>query len=244
MSEKIPAKRQPKRESRLSDVAFDRIKQQIIQCVLKPGSEVTESQLSKRFRLGKAPIRAALMRLSQQGLIRSVRRRGYVIAPITMRDVNSIFQLRLLLEPQAARLAAGNSVDEKQLRRLDQLCGAGYSPNDSGSAATFLRANREFHVSIARSSGNERLANMIDQLLDEMERLFHFGLSLRNRTLEMRHEHEELVDALAQGDSDAAERIAAEQILTAKKMVTDAIMSNSEMMDVNLAAISDGRLRA
>jgi DNA-binding GntR family transcriptional regulator len=184
------------------------------------------------------------MRLSQQGLIRSVRRRGYVVAPITMRDVNGIFQLRLLLEPQAARLAASNSVDEKQLRRLDQLCGAGYLPGDSGSAAAFLRANREFHVSIARSSGNERLANMIDQLLDEMERLFHFGLSLRNRTLEMRHEHEELVDALAQGNSDAAERIAAEQILTAKKMVTDAIMSNSEMMDVNLAAISDGRLRA
>ncbi len=219
----------------LGDLAYDQIKQEIIHCLLKPGSEVTESQLSERLKLGKAPIRAALTRLSQQGLVRPVHRRGYVIAPITIRDVNNIFQLRLFLEPPAARLAAQNGVDAERLRRLDEICRTEYNVDDKQGTAVFLRANYEFHVTIARASGNERLARMIGQLLEDMERLFHFGLSLRDRTPQMQHEHRLLVDALARQDGEVAEGVAAEQIRAAREMVSQALLSSSELLDINLA---------
>jgi DNA-binding GntR family transcriptional regulator len=217
----------------LSDQAFRQIKRDIIRCALAPGIEVTEAQLAERYRLGRAPVRVALLRLGHEGLVRPVPRRGYVVAPITLRDVQDIFQLRLLLEPAAARLAAGR-VDGERLRRLDTLCRAGYTPGDRASASAFLRANKEFHVTIARASGNERLAETLARLLEEMERLFHLGLAVRNRTTEMQHEHATLVNALVAGDGTTAARLAVEQIESAQKMVWDAVMSSSSLLTTSI----------
>src|SRR5262245_62001130 len=91
----------------LSQVAFQRIKRDILTCVLPPGHQVTEAELAHRYALGKAPIRAALVGLCQSGFVRAIPRQGYLISPVTMRDVQEITQLRLLLEPEAAKLASG-----------------------------------------------------------------------------------------------------------------------------------------
>jgi len=230
-------------DSRLSDVAYRMIKDQIIRCELAPGAEVTESELAQLCELGKAPIRAALLRLAQQGLVRPVHRRGYVIAPITVRDVNDIFQLRLFLEPQAARLAASQKIDPASLERLTELSSAGYFNEDSDSTAAFIEANHEFHVRIARLSGNGRLASAIEHLLEEMARLFHLGLSLRNRTSEMQREHRQLLQALVDGDADKAERVISVEILAAHKMVMDAIFSRSEILDVNITDLAGDHFR-
>src|SRR5262245_53345201 len=95
------------RRQRLGDQAYDRIKEDIVVCRLRPGAEVTEAGLAQHYELGLAPIRAALSRLSQEGLVNVIPRRGYVITPITIQTVKEVFDLRLLLEPAAARAAAG-----------------------------------------------------------------------------------------------------------------------------------------
>lgn len=222
-------------QRRLSDVAYERMKRDIVRCALEPGAQVTESGLASRYRLGKAPVRAALVRLGHDGLVRSLPRHGYLVAAVTLKSVHDIFELRLLLEPAAARLAAGR-VDGERLRRLDALCRAGYTPDDRASTTAFLRANREFHVTIARASGNERLADALAQLLDEMERIFHIGLAARNRTQEMQHEHKALIDALIAGDGAAAEAITAEQIEAARRMVLDGLANSPRVLNVNIAA--------
>lgn len=224
---------------RLSDIAYERIKRDIVRCVLEPGVRVSESALALRYGLGKAPVRAALLRLRQDRLVRSLPRLGYIIAPVTLEDVHDIFEFRLLLEPAAARRAVGR-VDGQRLRRLDALCRAGYTPGNRASAAAFLQANKEFHVTMARASGNERLAEALAHLLDEMERIFHIGLAARNRTKEMQHEHKELVDALVAGDGDAAERICITQIEAARRMVTNALSSSPSLMKVNITMNQGG----
>ncbi len=220
---------------RLSDLAYERIKRDIICCNLAPGEEVTEAKLALRLQLGKAPVRAALARLSQEGLVRALARRGYLVAPVTLRDVQDIFPLRRLLEPEAARMAAGR-VEGERLRQFDAVCRAGYVPGDRDSEAEFLSANRDFHVTIAAASGNARLAGTLAGLLDEMERLLHLGLALRNRTEEMQHEHKSLVDALIRGDGAAAAEFAREQVDAAQAMVMDAILSSPLALEVNMKA--------
>lgn len=214
--------------------AYERLRGEIIRCRLRPGAEVTEQGLAVGYGFGKTPIREALSRLAQEGLVRAVPRRGYVISPITLKDVQDLSAVRCILEAEAARQAAGR-VDGDELRRLDDLCRAGYDPADSDSAAAFLAINREFHVTIARASRNERLVVMIGQLLDEMERLFHLGLVLRDRSEEMAHEHKSLVDALLAGDADSAGRIAEAQIRAAQKMVIDGFLTSSPVLAVNIA---------
>lgn len=215
----------------LSDRAYERIRHDIIGCMLPPGMEISEAQLCAHYKLGKAPVRMALNRLAHDGLVRAIPRRGYRVADVTLKDIHDVFELRLMLEPEAARMAAGK-VDAQRLRALDEACRASYQPGDAKSTARFLEANKAFHVEIARAAGNGRLADAVEQLLDEMTRLLHLGLGLRNRSQEMSREHRALAKALARGDGDTAERICREQIEAARAMVLSAILTSRSVISL------------
>ncbi len=219
----------------LSERAYERIRHDIIVCALAPGTEISEAQLGAHYRLGKAPVRMALNRLAHDGLVRAIPRRGYRVTQVTLKDIHDVFELRLMLEPAAARMAAGK-VDAQRLRALDEVCRAGYHPGDARSTSRFLEANKAFHVEIARAAGNARLAGAVEQLLDEMTRLLHLGLGLRNRSQEMQREHRALVKALTHGDGGTAERICREQIEAARGMVLSAILTSSSVMNLALGA--------
>lgn len=222
--------------SSLAERAYLCIKREIVKCAIDPGSVITEIELADRFGVGRAAVRAALARLYQEGLVRPLARRGYEVAPITIKRVRDLFAVRLLLEPPAARLAAGQA-DSKHLRKLDELCSVGYQSADPASIERFLRANTDFHVTVATASGNDRLAHMLASVLDEMERFFHFALASTDRDNEMRHEHHDLVDALLSGDGARAEQIANEQIRSAQKMVIDVMINSPRLETVNLALV-------
>ena len=222
----------------LTDRAYERIKHDIISCTIAPGTEISEAQLCAQYRLGKAPVRMALSRLAHDGLVRAIPRRGYRITAITLKDIQDVFELRVMLEPAAARLAAGR-VDAQRLRTLDDACRAGYQPGDARSISRFVDANKAFHVAIAQATGNARLAQAIGQLLDETTRLLHFGLGLRNRSQEMQHEQRTLVKALLRGDGGTAERISRDQIEAARNMVLSAVLTNRSVM--NLAITVEGK---
>ena len=78
----------------------------MVRLELPPGTAVSEQRLGERFNLSKAAVRAALARLRAEGLVLGEPRRGHVVAPLTLRDVDEIYALRLLLEPPAAAVAA------------------------------------------------------------------------------------------------------------------------------------------
>lgn len=228
----------PSAPRRQSDVAFDEISKAIVRCELAPGATVSEADLSLRFALQRSAVRAAVDRLSVMGLMRPVRRRGYLIKPITLRDVNDLFQMREIIESAAVRLAAGH-VDAVALRHLNRVRNAGYKPGDRASESRFLQANSEFHLTVAAASGNDRLVRTLGQIFREMERLFHFGLALRNRSDEMQHEHEALIEALAGGHAAEAERIIQEELASSKAMIFDALISNEALLDFGIS-VSEG----
>jgi DNA-binding GntR family transcriptional regulator len=221
---------------RLGDIAYQRLKAAILTCTLPPGCQVTEGGLAERIGLGKAPVRAALLRLGQERLVTTLPRRGYVVAPVTIRDVEEMFAMRRLLEPAAARLAAGR-VDAARLRRLDAVYCATYTPGERGSEQRFLRANSEFHVAIAEATGNRRLVNAIAGLLGEIERLLHVGMTTSDRSTEIQQEHRDLVVALEAGDAMRAEALMTEQVNAAHAMVSAALMANNSLRDVSLEIV-------
>jgi DNA-binding GntR family transcriptional regulator len=232
-------------QRRQSDEAYEAISRAIVRCDLAPGTTVSEAELAGRLNLKTAAARAAVDRLSVVGLLRPMHRRGYVVKPITLRDVNDLFQLRTIIEVAVVRLAAGR-VDAVSLQRLDLVRNEGYQPGDRDSEAKFIRANTEFHLVVARATGNERLILALAQTLSEMERLFHFGLAMRNRTAEMREEHQALIAALARGDADEAERVTREELESSKAMVISAFMSSDSLLDVSISgtptpAVQGGR---
>lgn len=248
MSKATPIKRQrsetngmPKPKGRknkdrlLSEIAYEKIKEAIIVSELAPGQEVSESQLAERFGMGKAPLRRALASLTQEGLVQPQSRRGYVIAPLTMKDIHDIWDLRLLLETEAARQAAGH-VDEKYLKSLDRVCKKGYKHGDRASQRAYLSANREFHLAICLSSGNTRLAKIVEQLIDHMSRMLFLGIVVAQSADQWEHGHTALVNALVEGDGDRAAAIMKEHLESGRESVLNAVMQSPALMQVNLVA--------
>jgi DNA-binding GntR family transcriptional regulator len=221
------------REPRLSEQAYDTIKRQIITCELEPGQYVTEEQLAEQYGVGRAAVRTAVKRLFQEQLIRVDAANRYVIAPITIKHAQDLYQMRVLLEPPAARLAAGRITPE-QAGALERLSEAQYKLGDRLSAVQFLRANTEFHTQVARASGNDILAETVASLLDRAERLNHLSHMLHDRNEEALHEHHELLEALINGERDRAERVMTNQIESARRFVLEALMSSPVIQSTNV----------
>ena len=218
-------------DGNLNDIAYRIIKDDIISCALQPGEDISEGMLAARYGLGKAPIRSAMMRLRQEGLVVSRGRQGNAVSAVTLRDVQEIFQLRLVLEVTAVRLAAGR-VDAVRLRTLNEAADATLSPGDETSEAAYLQANREFHRYVAESSGNQRLAALVVGLMEQHERIVHLGLALQNRGHEFHHFHDDLVDALIEGDGDRAAQLHEAALRGGQKKVMEALADTAAQVSL------------
>lgn len=209
----------------------------MIQCKLAPGELVTQARLADAYDLGRAAVRLALNRLSQEQLVQVVPRQGYVVAPITLKDVRELFGLRVILEPAAARLASGR-MDERELRYLDRLCASQFKPLDQHGIETFRRNNTAFHLAVARASGNNRLVERVASLLHEMERVLNlpYVVKVYNRYEDAYRDHRLLLDALRAGDAQRAEQAMIAHIAPTEKGIIDIMLHSPSLQSVNLAA--------
>jgi DNA-binding GntR family transcriptional regulator len=222
----------------LNEQGYRAIRRDIIRCVLEPGGEVNESGLCARYGLGKAAVRVALSRLSQEGFVRSVPRRGHVIAPITIRDVEQLYAMRLILEPAAARLAKGR-IDLDELRQAM----ADASPGDPGEIIERnLENNRKFHLAIATATGNGRLIAAIGRLLDDVERVLHlWGAGKSDAAawvLDEESEHRTIFAAFAGGDERAVEEAVRGHLENAQTAIIDAVVERRSAFDLRIERAS------
>lgn len=206
--------------------AYGRIRRDVLSCRFMPGATLTESQLMEHYGLGKSSCRVALVRLVHEGFMRAMPRQGYRVAPITLRDVEEVFALRVQLEPLAARLACGR-VDVALLRRLEAACRVPCPERElSDQIDCFLDANREFHLAIAQASGNVRLHHTLANLMDEMSRLVALGFGVQGTKPEIRHDHNSMIDAFERGDDRRAETIARRHIETFRDMTMEKVYAS------------------
>ncbi len=149
----------------LANQAYAALKKDILTCELDPGSTIAQSQLVKRYDFGLTPVREALKRLEQEGYVQSIPRFGYLITPITLKDVEDLYDLRLILEQSAVRMAIQRASAE-QLAQIQQKATFTYKFKNRLSYLQFLEHNISFHVSIALASGNRKLAEMLANVLE------------------------------------------------------------------------------
>ncbi|MFS8037520.1 GntR family transcriptional regulator [Xanthobacter sp. AM11] len=205
--------------------AYEMLRREIVACRILPGTRFTEAELMERLDLGKASCRIALQRLIQDGFVSSMPRHGYRVTPITVKDVEEVFALRVVLEPLAARGAAGR-VNRAHLERLEQAC-RGKMPGDVGNQIDFfLEANRSFHMAIAEAAGNPRLCRMLSGLLDEMTRLVALGFGVQRVRPNIDNDHTLIIEHLVAGDADAAEKVARRHVETFREMTMEKVIAS------------------
>lgn len=210
---------------------------------MPPGWIFAEAELAADLQMSKTPVREALLKLEREGLVTVRARTRWQVAPVVLKDIRDLFALRTLLEGEVASLAATRLSHTSQLQELEELCKESYVPEDPSSIATFLAANRRFHLTVAAASGNDRLVAALQGVLEHMDRLFHIGLFLMPRPDDMPHEHGQLVNAIIRGDSDLARKVAVDQCRASQQMVVDAVLTSGALDAINVwpAATSSRR---
>ncbi|MGH7666209.1 MAG: GntR family transcriptional regulator [Candidatus Dormibacteria bacterium] len=212
----------------VTEAAYRAIKEDLIRCVLPPGGRVTEGQLCRRYDLGHTPVRIGLQRLQAEGLVESEARHGWLVQPIRPRQVLESCAVRLLLEPEAASLAAGH-ISPTTASQLRDLCEIEYQPESPSSVSDYLEANTNLHTIIAQASGNSRLAAIVSTLLRNDERLFHFGFRLANYGDQITDEHHRLVGAVVGGDAALARELTQTQITNTRSVIMDGLLAAAAM---------------
>ena len=207
----------------LSQQAYQRLQQEILTCVLAPGQVVSERELARKYEISKTPMREALSQACHQGLVQRLPGRGYLVAPITIKDIRALFDLRLILEMAAVERAV-QQTSSGLIAALREMSAVKYELDEPESHILFLKTNRAFHLALAEAAGNPRLFALMADLFDELDRLFHLGLRLRDSSEEMRREHQELVAALESGDVTVARQVITEQILSSRDRILEAIL--------------------
>jgi DNA-binding GntR family transcriptional regulator len=217
--------------------AYERLRDAIVRLELAPGAAVSEAQLVGGFGFSKAAVRAGLARLRADGLVVAEPRRGHVIAPVTMRDVLEIYDLRLLLEPPGTQAAAGR-IERDELARLRILAEPAVDFDQAESLRRFLSANRTIHLAIAEAAGNRRTARILERLLDDSERarLVALRAGAGGRGVRAREELQLVLAALEKGDGPRAAQLMADAIRTFRDELVESLQRAA--LDVPISGLT------
>ena len=195
---------------RLSERAYQLIKEKIITLELSPSSLINEQTLMEELELGRTPIREALQRLSAEGLVIVVPRRGMFVASINITDLQKVFEVRLPLEGLCARLAA-QRITEEQITQMEAIF-QNLEQVQSADSEVLIAIDERFHHLLYEAAGNEFLAEALDRLYAPSLRLWHLVLDQLSDVRGAIEQHEEVAEALKAGDGERAEKLIQQHI--------------------------------
>jgi DNA-binding GntR family transcriptional regulator len=209
----MPAtKRLPTRRGRsasqptLAEQAYRGIREEILNLQLPQGTVVSERLLAERMGLGKAPIRAALIRLAADGLVTIASRQGIVITTATIQDVIELYQMRVALELTIVRQIAGKLTAEQVQRLRANLDAFESLPMAHESVQEVVAADFDFHRQLCEFHGNRQMARVLDRVFDSLYREIRIAQTQFPERLRISaDEHRAVAEAIVAGDVDRAE---------------------------------------
>lgn len=187
----------------LVDKAYELVRNAILRNDLKPGDQLSEASLSEQIGISRTPIREALKRLEQEGMIEIVPRRGAFVTGISAEDITEIYQLREALECYAIQFVTEYG-DPAELDRLIADFEQSFRWIEAGEIDKVNEADTRLHRYIAHSSRNRRLIETVDQLLSQIVRLRSMTATVPGRLMHQAEEHLQIVHALKTGNVDEA----------------------------------------
>ena len=167
----------------LKTLAYNSIREKIVTCEYAPGTNLNEEMLTESLGLSRTPVRDALSRLEQEGLVEILPKRGIIIKSLTLSDINMIFEVRLLYEPYILR-TYGNLLSEKKMEKMYEI----FQHTDIEDACRqdkdyFYRLDQEFHDFIVSACPNQYIQNNYYLIRTQDERLRHMTGDVYNMRL-------------------------------------------------------------
>jgi len=197
---------------------YERLLGLVIDGVLAPGEPIDEQALSSRLGVSRTPVRAAIARLTQEGLVVTLPYRGASVRQFAVEEIDGLYEVRAALEGMAARKAA-QRLSAEGLETIRAILDECQEALEVGDVDAFGQADARFHRALAEASGNSTLVEAIDGLRLRIN-LFR-DLANREPGLPERTARERalILDALERRDSDAAGQLLEQHINSVKQTV-------------------------
>lgn len=189
----------------LRDVVFQTLRTAILKGDLKPGERLMELQLASKLGVSRTPIREAIRMLEQEGLARTIPRKGAEVAGMTEKDMEDVLQIRCVLEELAARLSCENITDD-EMRELKIAMVAFEEKTREGNVVELAKADVTFHDIIYRAADNPKLLVLLNNLREQMYRYRTEYMKDDRIHPVLIREHKEMVKALENRDQELVAR--------------------------------------
>lgn len=204
-----------------ADRAYAEVKRRILDNEMPAGYQVLEQELAEMLDMSRTPVREAMIRLAEEGMVEIRPRHGLRVLPLSASDMQEIYHILIALEATAAQLVAERGLSGEELGKLR----AAVSDMDRALASDDLRrwaaADERFHMLLVDYCGNARLRALVGTFWDQSHRARMATLRLRPKPVDSNKDHAAVVEAITRGDAEAAReihrqhRIRAGQILVA-----------------------------
>ncbi|MEP4770850.1 MAG: GntR family transcriptional regulator [Roseibium sp.] len=196
-----------------STIVFNALRKAIIEGQLEEGEALRQDEIARLFNTSRIPVREAISRLQEQGLVKTQRYKGAIVAGLSPEETEEIFDLRSLIEPEIIRTAVPK-MSTALLKAAREKCGAFSAckdPNEWGDL------NRDFHDTLYSASDLKFFIEIADNAIDRVERQIRAQLILSNGMERAGREHFGILEACENGDADQASQLIKDHILGAKQ---------------------------
>lgn len=184
----------------LSDQLAVLVRDRILSGQVAPDRPIRQDALAAELGVSKIPLREALTRLEQEGLLRSHANRGYFVRPMTTEEVEEVYALRLKLEPEATAAASLLANEEEQRLAIETMAALDAVTGAHGESVGAL--NRAFHLALIRPGGQLVTTHILERLQVLSERYVRKHLEPLGRDERANEEHRQLLDAWLARDNE------------------------------------------
>lgn len=201
-------------------IVFDALRKAIIEGELKAGDPLRQDEIARLFKVSRIPVREAISRLEEHGLVKAQRFKGAVVAGLSVDEVREIQDLRALLEPEIIRRAVPR-MSAAHLRKARAACEAFAAAVDPMSWGDL---NRAFHAALYDASGLPYHLDVTNNAMDRVDRYIRMQLLLSRGNARANAEHLEILAACEAGDADRAAELTRAHIVG----VRDSLLAHIE----------------
>lgn len=190
----------------LREKILETIRDAIMTGGLKPGEKVAEPDLAERFGISRTPIREAFRQLESEGYLTVIPRKGAVVTSFSAKDVEEFYAIKSILEGYAARRACFK-LSERELEKLRMVNDRLRQLANDGDVKHFFRIHNDFHEMFLKAADNDKLYDLVMNLVNKFQRLRFASLSLPGRMKVSVQEHDKIIEAFRKKDADMAETL-------------------------------------
>ena len=215
------ARRSTSGERRFSQTrrAYDEIKRRILDNELPPGTQALEQEVAVLLGMSRTPVREALIRLAQEGMVEVRPRHGMRVLPLSLADLREIYDILTGLEATAAESIARRGATAAELAALERALADMDHALTRDDRAAWAAGDARFHRLLIEFSRNRRLQAMVETVRDQSHRARMTTLKLRPKPLTSNTEHAQVVEAIRRRDPETAHRLHREHRMRAGQLL-------------------------